>query len=388
MPSRPIACLGLLLLMLLARPLQAAVVVVDFANGPGTDYEFLWQAIDAAADGDTLLIRPGFYETWVTVDGRSLTLLGDGAGVNIDGTLTVRHLAAGQRVVLRGLELGYAGSVELYDNDGVVYVEDCTILADQEGGAGELAGLLAVDSRVVVTSCALAGSLNYAVHEAPPSPALQAVRSEVVVTDSTLVGGDGTDPYADSVPGAAGLWLDDSTATLEGCTVLGGIGDTAVGGTGVVALNGSSLHLLQTDLAGGGGTPTGDAQLVASGSTLSVLAGTAHALPSVSPVREGELFSVTVQGAPGDSVWLALSLAPGWTPIFGGQHVLTVGAPFQLFALGPLGPGGQLTLSSTVPSLGALESLDLFLQELSVGAGGGAKAAGPTTVVTLLDAAF
>jgi hypothetical protein len=131
MPSRPIACLGLLLLMLLARPLQAAVVVVDFANGPGTDYEFLWQAIDAAADGDTLLIRPGYYETWVTVDGRSLTLLGDGAGVNIDGTLTVRHLAAGQRVVLRGLDLGYAGSVELYDNDGVVYVEDCTILADQ-----------------------------------------------------------------------------------------------------------------------------------------------------------------------------------------------------------------------------------------------------------------
>src|SRR5678816_1903819 len=124
----------------------------------------------------------------------------------------------------------------------------------------------------------------------------QAVRSEVVVTDSTLVGGDGTDPYADSVPGAAGLWLDDSTATLEGCTVLGGIGDTAVGGTGVVALNGSSLHLLQTDISGGGGTPAGDAQLVASGSTLSVLAGTAHALPSVSPVREGELFSVTVQG--------------------------------------------------------------------------------------------
>jgi hypothetical protein len=383
---RPLACLGLVVLSLCAaRPAQAAVVVVDAANGPGADFEFLWQAIDAAADGDVLLVRPGFYETWSTVDGRSLSLVADGDHVSVHGTITVRNLAAGQRVVLRGLELGYPGSVELYDNDGVVYVEDCEILADQEGGAGQYAGILAVDSRLVVSRCTVAGSLNYAFHDTPPTPGLQAVRSEVVVTSSTLVGGDGTDPYADSVPG---LWLDESSATMQGTIVIGGYGDTAVGGTGLVALNGSSLRLLQSSTTGGGGTPVGEAQMLDGSSTVLGLPGAAHALASASPVREGELVSVTVQGAPGDLVWLALSLAPGWTPVFGGQHVLTVGSPIQLFALGPLGPGGQLTLSSTVPSLGALESLDLILQELSVGAGGGAKTAGPTTVVTLLDAAF
>ena len=385
---RPLVCFGLLAVSLCAaRPAHASVIVVDASIGPGTDYEFLWQALDAAADGDVLLVRPGFYETWNTVDGRSLTVIADGDGVSVDGTFTVRNLAPGQRVVLRGLEIGLGGSVELYDNDGVVYVEDCTILADQEGGAGQYAGLLAVESRLVVTRCTVAGSMNYAVHEAPPSPGLQAIGSEVVITSSTLVGGEGDDPYAVSVPGAAGLWLDGSSATLQGTIVLGGYGDTAVGGTGVVALNGSTLRLLQTSTAGGSGTPAGAAQSVDGSSVVLGLTGVAHALPSVSPVREGELVSVTVQGAPGDLVWLALSLSPGWTPVFGGQHVLTVGSPLQLFALGPLGPGGQLTLSSTAPSLGALESLELILQELSVGTGG-AKAAGPTTVITLLDASF
>ena len=387
--TRSVACLGLLALLLCAaRTAQASVIVVDSANGPGTDTEFLWQGVDTAAEGDVLLVRPGFYEVWSTVDGRSLTIVADGDQVSVHGTITVRNLAAGQSVLLRGLDLGYPGSVELYDNDGVVYVEDCAILADQEGGAGQHAGILAVESRLVVTRCTVSGSLNYAFHDAPPTPGLLAVRSEVVVTSSTLVGGDGTDPYADSVPGAAGLWLDDSSATLEGTTVMGGYGDTAVGGTGLVALNGSSLRSLQCGTSGGGGTPAGDAQMVDGSSMALGLTGTAHALASVSPVREGEPVSVTVQGAPGDLAWLALSLSPGWTPVFGGQHVLTLGSPFQLFALGPLGASGQLTLSSAVPSLGALESLDLVLQELSVGAGGGAKAAGPTTVITLLDTAF
>jgi len=69
--------------------------------------------------------------------------------------------------------------------------------------------------------------------------------------------------------------------------------------------------------------------------------------------------------------------------------VLAVGASFQLIPLGPIGPGGELVLSATVPSLGAsLQSLEVFLQELHVEAGSGLKVCGPATVVTLLDAAY
>ena len=384
--ARKLAAL-VLLIGGLTRLAQAGVLVVDSANGPGTDHEFLWQALDAARDGDVLLVRPGFYEVFNTVDGRSLTLVADGEGVNLAGTLTVRHLAPAQRVVLRGLSFGYPGSVELYDNDGVVLVEDCSILADQQTGAGQYAGLLAVDSRLVVSRSFVAGSLNYAFHETPPTPGLQAVGSEVVLSDSMIVGGDGTDPYSASVPGAAGLSLTGSTVTALGTTVLGGNGDTASGGAGLVA-SVSALRLLASSVSGGGGSPPGEAQLLDGASTVLALPGAAHSLSAASPLREGELLALALQGPAGQPVWVAWSLAPGWTPTAGG-FVLAVGVPFQLVPLGRIGPGGALTLSATVPALpAALSALDLFVQELYADAGNGLKVCGPVTAVTLLDSAF
>jgi hypothetical protein len=204
-----------------------------------------------------------------------------------------------------------------------------------------------------------------------------------------LYGGDGTDPYTASVPGAAGLWLDDSSVSAQGSTVHGGYGDTASGGSGLVALNGSSLRLLQSSVVGGGGAPVGDAQSVDGSSAVLELSGAAHSLPSVSPVREGELYALTVQGAPGDSVWLALSVSPGWLPADNGDFVLTVGSPLYLIPLGTLGPGGVGSLSLSVPRLGpGLEAVDVMMQDLYVEAGGGPKVLGPTTVITLLDASY
>lgn len=383
---RPLACLALSIACL-AHAAQADVLVVDWANGPGSDHEFLWEALDVAQDGDVLLIRPGWYEAYSTIDARSLTLVADGGTVDVVGTLTVRNLAPGQRVVLRGLTLGYPGALELYDNGGVVYVEDCTILADQASGPGQHAGILAEDSRLVVRGSVVAGSMNYAIHETPPTPGLKAVGSVVVLSDSIVRGGEGTDPYAASVPGAAGLSLHGSSVTALGCAVSGGFGDTASGGPGLVA-NGSSLHAMGTSVEGGPGTPAGDAQLLDGRSSVLALPGAALALSSVSPVREGEALSLTLQGPPGQPVWLALSIAPGWQPTGNGHFVLAVGAPVQLVPLGSIGPDGVLSLSATVPSLGAsLQALEVFLQVLHVEAGSGLKVCGPATVVTLLDAA-
>jgi len=72
-------------------PAQAGVIVV---NG---DAAVLQAAIDAAADGDTLLLKPPggdvFFNT-VTVDGKSLTLVADG-GVYELPRLVVQNLPAG-----------------------------------------------------------------------------------------------------------------------------------------------------------------------------------------------------------------------------------------------------------------------------------------------------
>jgi hypothetical protein len=389
MSSRPIVCLALFAVALCAGPARADVIVVDFVGGPGSDYTFLWEAVDAAQDGDTLLIRSGIYNAWPTLDGRALSFIGDGPNVQWDGLVTVRNLAAHQKVVFRGITLGYGGAIELDDNEGVLYVEDCTILADQQGGPGQYAAIRAIDSRVVVTDSIILGSINYAIHGAPPTPGIEAIRSELVITNSAVYGGPGDDPYDVAVQGAAGMVLDDSLVRVQDSTIEGGYGASAMGGTGLVAANGSSLRLLQSSVSGGNGSPGGIVQTVDGSSQVMALSGAAHALPSVSPVREGESYVVTVQGAPGDAVWLGLSFGPGWFPTANDNFVLTLGAPFELVPLGALGPSGEVVISQPVPELGAgWDGFDVLVQDLYVEAGSGRKVFGPTTVITLLDGAL
>jgi hypothetical protein len=82
---------------------QGQLWVVDDGGGAGVDFTDVQPAVDAAAEGDTILIRPGNY-TWVTIDAKSLVLIGEIAtGTAYVDSLTVRNLAADQAVALRGL---------------------------------------------------------------------------------------------------------------------------------------------------------------------------------------------------------------------------------------------------------------------------------------------
>ncbi|HEX5011641.1 MAG TPA: hypothetical protein VFY71_14705, partial [Planctomycetota bacterium] len=89
---------------------QGALWIVDDDGGPGVDATDIQAAIDAAADGDVILVRSGVYSSLV-LDGRSLSVIGeDGEDVELaPGTVSVAHLAADQRVLLRGLDVVHAG---------------------------------------------------------------------------------------------------------------------------------------------------------------------------------------------------------------------------------------------------------------------------------------
>ena len=87
----------LALLVGVAAGARADVVAVPAGIGN------LQAAIDAAADGDVLLLAGGFHGIDVVIDGKALTLATDDVVQAAMAQLTVRNLPAGSRVLLRGL---------------------------------------------------------------------------------------------------------------------------------------------------------------------------------------------------------------------------------------------------------------------------------------------
>jgi hypothetical protein len=130
---------------LLATTSFANVLVVD-ASGGGS-YTQIQAAVDAAVDGDTVLVESGSYLSFV-VSAKSVSIVGDtGSDVHVVGAIRVRDLAAGQTLVLENLKAaGAAGdSISVYglylkSNLGHIRVEAC----DFVGGASFTTGFDAI----------------------------------------------------------------------------------------------------------------------------------------------------------------------------------------------------------------------------------------------------
>src|SRR5678815_5063828 len=83
----------------------------------GAPYTQIQPAINAASDGDVILISPGVYYGPVTIDGKSLTLCNKGGGdVTTWFRTAVRNLTASQRVILSGLKGIGSPAVDTPDN--------------------------------------------------------------------------------------------------------------------------------------------------------------------------------------------------------------------------------------------------------------------------------
>src|SRR5262245_21420924 len=94
------------------------VVVVSFAvllsSGARADVihvpseaATIGQALSMAVDGDVVLLGPGTYAPAVVIDGKSVSLVGDGGGVKLS-RLTVSHLPPGAVVLLQNLSMSPA----------------------------------------------------------------------------------------------------------------------------------------------------------------------------------------------------------------------------------------------------------------------------------------
>ena len=213
---------------------QAGDWIVDDDGGPGVDFVDIQPAIHAAAPWDRILIRDGFYSTFV-IDNKPLTLSRQGPGQAVAFHGLIRNLQAGDGVQLDHITLiepGFTRALSVEDCVGSVWLYDCELRV----GVGPFAGWSAL---AVINS------------------------ADVGVVRCTAVGGAGADGdpngNSDGEWGGSGLATYESTvqcfdSLLEGGTA--GAAGNSTGydgwhGSGVSAVVGSTLFLSRCSVLAG-----------------------------------------------------------------------------------------------------------------------------------------
>src|SRR5437867_7856524 len=106
------------ILLLLAPAARAGNVLVVDASGGGA-FTQIQPAVDAAADGDTILVKSGTYGSFVVGD-KGLAIVGDaGASVQVAGAIRARNLAAGRTLVLENLDATGISDANVYVSSGM-----------------------------------------------------------------------------------------------------------------------------------------------------------------------------------------------------------------------------------------------------------------------------
>ncbi|MGE3173873.1 MAG: hypothetical protein AB7O97_14710 [Planctomycetota bacterium] len=176
--------------LLVALAMSPAVLaqqtwIVDKLNRPGTHFRDLPAAVAAAAPRDVLMLRATsdpnqFYSTPGVIDGKPLTVSGEGPGTFLRGVVEVRNLPASESFVFRDLHFdgpnGHPHNLVLSANAGTVVLSGLQIDGFQN--------FTLTTSATIWTDCALVivDRCNVDVSDGP----FAAVRSRVVVLGSTF----------------------------------------------------------------------------------------------------------------------------------------------------------------------------------------------------------
>jgi hypothetical protein len=391
-----------LALLAVAAPLRAGVITV----GPSGAHAAIQPAVDAALDGDTILIAPGSYAAF-TVNGKHLDIVAAAQTVTVGSQTVIQNVGAGGALTIAGLELG---AVQLASCAGPVRFQSSTVRM-VTGSASPPA--LTIDScpDVAFSRCTMSGYQGLG-PLATGGIAVRTMQSTVAFYDCTIQGGRGAsgNNVWPGVQGGAGLFAASSTLFASNTTIVGGDGGAGGcrscagtpcptgGGQGAPGLQSSAtVRLLECTIAGGvSGTPGcgqpggGQPATPMTGTPPTVLAGVHRELECEFVAREGQTASLVFRGQPGDVVLLGVADAtrylysPGWT----GVSLVRLSKPPLIEEVGTLPPSGTLTKSWLVPDLGpGAQSRRVFLQAWHVAPGGSSTLGSPGTIV-LLDAAF
>jgi hypothetical protein len=403
--------------------------------GPGLLPSTIQPAVDAAVDGDVILVESGIYPSFV-IRNKELTVVANtGADVKIDGAIRIGGLDGTRSIVLQGLKntggpvthVAAQFGLRVVNSSGLVLVQDCTLMGGTRPsgpGAGVSAhrpSVLVENSLAVVFSrCTLRGALPIS-NESPlymnngyeagwPSEGALVVNSALHFFESTVIGGNGFVGHYDGGMGAHALWAEHSAVYLSGTTVAGGNGSQSSfncqafgggGGDGLRGSIGSSFILRASTCVGGAGMPSGGSpfcpqyagntglpvQLLDT-STTNVIPGAAAKLVATALAREGETAQLTYSGTSGDVVERHSSREGTalWDPTLSSVQVPAFGQTFRVAPVGTLG-ASSTDQFIVVPELGAgVQHRVLFYQAAHNGPAG--QQLGTPRALIMLDGAF
>jgi hypothetical protein len=331
-------------------PSPGNVLVVD--DDGSAPFATIQTAVDAAQDGDVVLVRSGTYAR-VEIRGKALVVVGDlGAAVQVQGGIRVVDLAANETVVLAHLRSTGATSsgwefspgLDLSNDAGSVRVEACVVAGAESGSAHGVRARACAD--VALIGCDVRGGAASGLNQRIGSDGIAASQSSVVTAHGCVVRGGNGQPGSCALgighDGGDGGDVNGAFLFSSGSSFTGGSGGNmgygssfscpgaGWGGDGLLA-HGATVRLLDSVATGGlpglcNGSSCGFSCCDngyfgsdRSGGTFSDLVGDARSVSTTSPGHAGATTTITLGGAPGDQVTLLIANAtapaefvPGW----------------------------------------------------------------------------
>lgn len=381
-------------MLMIARGASGGVIVVA-SDGSG-DFPSIQEGVDAAADGDVVLVKPGSYVSF-TVDGKGVSVIGDGdfpgevdvlaTGGTIvmgsgSGHTVVKNVPAGKQAVLRNMDLQ---GLEVRDCAGAVWIE--IIYSHTIAPAVRIENCARVDTSGGgwLGPSAIGGASGLG-----GGNGLEVIASAVTMRETVCGGGKGSAGFVDATgsivipasPGFIGVKAIDSTIVAVLGHFGGGVGGDgakgatsaqctpgAEGGPGYDFVN-STVHLwkvMQTGGAGGSGATAGICGQgahgppgIATGGSVVSDESAGKSLELDSPVRELETTQVEISGKGGDTaivfVDTRLSTGPAlWTPGLGTLQLTPSMIFVGVFPLTSANGSFSVTLPPLAPGIAAIE---------------------------------
>ncbi len=416
MLSRCLRLPVLALTLLLHVPVSAAADVLTV--GAAGAFPDIQSALDAAADGDAVLISSGTYASFQVPD-LSISIVSDiGQTVIVEGTVSVPNLAAGRTLLLSGLEVNgarsLAGSEEAFvlsGLDGSVRIQDSVARGASGGGAAGARAASAVSiegcADVGLSGCSLFGGIGMSPSSGGGAGLAVSSGSTVSLVECDVQGGRGADGDGDPVAmsfsggnGGHGLSVDEALLFVAGSTLNGGDGGDGAsffdpgcsgtragpagdGGSGI-RVDGLSSRIRWRGLAFTPGQPGAEASSdpscprptpAVAGQEILVVAGFVIELPGTQPtmsfptvLRQGEMTFVEFTGNPGDFAVGIYHLLPEQLWVAGvGQLLVSLDPPVRMKFFGSIPASGFLIFPKTLPVLvPSIDSIRFYSQALSV----------------------
>lgn len=384
---------ALALAVLGATGAQAGVIVVDPQGAPGAP--FLQQALNAASDGDIVLVRAGSYlaATPFVVNGKGLTVTRDSAAIVQIAPFSIQGVPANSTFALRGFQIiapsiastPPVAAVSASLCAGRIWIDDCAITAAAGwyDANAQLAsdGGTAIDCMdvvdVVVTRCTVIGgkgAYNIALGTVTAGgSALRVSNGSATAHTSLFDGGDAGVGFTlvGTTFGGHGVECSSVDALLAGCVVRGG--DATIGwpantipGYGLIAAD-STVRVRDTPIdAGVGPIPGVIAPPVFSAqSTITTSTTPAYSLQIANVVRSGQTLKLFSRGPVGGlGLVFVGSAGPALAaPAYEGTFLFNVSTFLGPLVLGTIPFGGNLVTTTTAPLLPAgLDGVVLVLQ--------------------------